>query len=292
VSWKLTFSKLTGPATSAEIHFGKKGKAGQIAVPPCAKGSAKPCKSGVKRGGAYVNVHTAKNSDGEIRRSRLPRNSSNPRTAEPVSKNQRRTTAANGELIHPVRGNGWATRAPNAKWSVRLGARLIDDTVALLEALSRSRSHVRDDHRDDADDNGSDDEQLQRRIEAASSPDPPRPQNTKGQARGGRLTAVPQVRLKDSVSNRQRFADSQPPFEEPCRGQLEARRLATMKWGSARGARGSRPGPAGGSTRPRRSSSVFAPRSAAGGTTPVARRSFSLQVDPCQIGTFWRRELL
>jgi hypothetical protein len=76
LTWKLTFSGLTGKATAAHIHMGAVGKAGNVAVPLCA-----PCKSGahgttkisaaVKKAlahhKAYVNVHTAKNPNGEIR---------------------------------------------------------------------------------------------------------------------------------------------------------------------------------------------------------------------------------
>ena len=76
LSWKLTFKRLTGNATAAHIHLGKKGKAGAVIVPLCG-----PCKSGVtgaavvsksivnemKAGDAYVNVHTIKNPAGEIR---------------------------------------------------------------------------------------------------------------------------------------------------------------------------------------------------------------------------------
>jgi hypothetical protein len=78
LSWKLTFGSLTGPALAAHIHLGKTGKAGNVIVPLCA--GAK-CKSGLhgtstltaatvaalKKGGTYVNVHTAKNPNGEIR---------------------------------------------------------------------------------------------------------------------------------------------------------------------------------------------------------------------------------
>ena len=78
LAWKLTFAKLSGPAIAAHIHLGKAGKAGNVAVALCA--GAK-CKSGVHgtstlsaatlkavtSGGAYVNVHTAKNPNGEIR---------------------------------------------------------------------------------------------------------------------------------------------------------------------------------------------------------------------------------
>ena len=79
LKWKLTYSKLTGPATAAHIHLGAKGKAGNVLVPLC--GAAPACKSGlsgsVKLTAAmksafskhllYVNVHTAKNPNGEIR---------------------------------------------------------------------------------------------------------------------------------------------------------------------------------------------------------------------------------
>jgi NADH:ubiquinone oxidoreductase subunit F (NADH-binding) len=76
LTWKLTFSGLTGKATAAHIHMGAMGKAGNVVIPLCT-----PCRSGahgkvtitaaVKRALAhhklYVNVHTAKNPNGEIR---------------------------------------------------------------------------------------------------------------------------------------------------------------------------------------------------------------------------------
>ena len=76
LTWKLTFAKLTGPAAQAHIHTGLRGKAGNVVVPLCA-----PCTSGmtgtatipasllntIKKHGTYVNVHTAKNPNGEIR---------------------------------------------------------------------------------------------------------------------------------------------------------------------------------------------------------------------------------
>ena len=76
LTWTLTFSKLTGPATAAHIHMAPKVVAGNVVVPLCG-----PCKSpatGVsilngtviaafKKGNLYVNVHTKKNPNGEIR---------------------------------------------------------------------------------------------------------------------------------------------------------------------------------------------------------------------------------
>jgi hypothetical protein len=76
LKWRLTFSKLTGPATAAHIHMGAMGKAGNVVVPLCG-----PCKSGqsgtatlpaavIAAAGKhllYVNVHTKKNPGGEIR---------------------------------------------------------------------------------------------------------------------------------------------------------------------------------------------------------------------------------
>ena len=76
ITWKLTFKHLSGAASAAHIHLGAKGKAGNVLVALCG-----PCKSGqsgtttipaaalakVKKGVTYVNVHTAKNPNGEIR---------------------------------------------------------------------------------------------------------------------------------------------------------------------------------------------------------------------------------
>ena len=76
VTWRLTFSKLSGRAVAAHIHAGRAGKAGGVLAPLCG-----PCRRGqrgtatitraqlrtVRRGRAYVNVHTARNTAGEIR---------------------------------------------------------------------------------------------------------------------------------------------------------------------------------------------------------------------------------
>jgi hypothetical protein len=75
--FKLTYSHLSGAATAAHIHLGKRGVAGNVLVPLCAGN----CHSGmtgkatfgknlvdkIERGQTYVNVHTAKNPAGEIR---------------------------------------------------------------------------------------------------------------------------------------------------------------------------------------------------------------------------------
>lgn len=77
LKWTLTFAKLSGPATAAHIHMAGMGKAGNVVVVLCASA----CKSGVtgtatisaavqsafKKHLLYVNVHTAKNPNGEIR---------------------------------------------------------------------------------------------------------------------------------------------------------------------------------------------------------------------------------
>jgi len=76
LTWKLTYSGLSGPAIAAHIHKGKAGVSGPVIVPLCA-----PCKSGqhgtaklsasmaksLAGGGFYVNVHTKRNQNGEIR---------------------------------------------------------------------------------------------------------------------------------------------------------------------------------------------------------------------------------
>ncbi|MGH3073149.1 MAG: CHRD domain-containing protein [Gaiellaceae bacterium] len=76
LTWRLTFSRLTGRAVAAHVHTGRRGVAGPVRVALCG-----PCRSGatgratvrgatlaaLEAGRAYVNVHTARNPAGEIR---------------------------------------------------------------------------------------------------------------------------------------------------------------------------------------------------------------------------------
>ena len=77
LKWKLSYSELSGKATAAHIHLGKRGVAGNVLIALCGGN----CHSGmtgtamfasnivdkIERGQTYVNVHTAKNPAGEIR---------------------------------------------------------------------------------------------------------------------------------------------------------------------------------------------------------------------------------
>ena len=76
MKWQLTFTGLTGRATAADIHLGKRGVAGPVIVPlcgPCQSGQssmtaiAKDTIAALLSGRAYVNVHTKRNAGGEIR---------------------------------------------------------------------------------------------------------------------------------------------------------------------------------------------------------------------------------
>ena len=76
LTWTLTFSHLSGNATAAHVHQAATGKSGPVIIALCG-----PCKSpvsgsslvgsavvtAIKQGQTYVNVHTKKNADGEIR---------------------------------------------------------------------------------------------------------------------------------------------------------------------------------------------------------------------------------
>lgn len=75
LTWKGSYSGLTGPATAAHFHAGEKGKNGGVAIPiaPATspmEGSATlndQQASELMAGKLYVNVHTAENKGGEIR---------------------------------------------------------------------------------------------------------------------------------------------------------------------------------------------------------------------------------
>jgi hypothetical protein len=76
LKWAMNFSHLTGSATAAHIHLGAKGKSGGVIVPLCGpcktplSGSTKLSATVIKdlqSGKSYVNIHTAKNPNGEIR---------------------------------------------------------------------------------------------------------------------------------------------------------------------------------------------------------------------------------
>jgi hypothetical protein len=77
LKWTLAYAHLSGPATAAHIHWGARGKNGIALValcPPCKsplRGAATAVTDDVAAlmagGKTYVNVHTARNEEGEIR---------------------------------------------------------------------------------------------------------------------------------------------------------------------------------------------------------------------------------
>lgn len=76
LTWRLTYSRLTGRAVAAHIHLGRPGVAGPVAISlcgPCRTGATGrttvtgPALAALESGRAYVNVHTPRNAAGEIR---------------------------------------------------------------------------------------------------------------------------------------------------------------------------------------------------------------------------------
>jgi CHRD domain-containing protein len=75
-TWKLVFTDLTGPATAAHLHVAARKEAGDVIVGlcgPCTNGQTGSGKleegdvSALRAGRVYVNIHTARNPDGEVR---------------------------------------------------------------------------------------------------------------------------------------------------------------------------------------------------------------------------------
>ncbi len=77
LTYTLTFKGLSGAAIASHLHQGKPGVSGPVVVPLCPPGCTSPMKgtktvsksflSAMKAGNAYVNIHTKKNPNGEIR---------------------------------------------------------------------------------------------------------------------------------------------------------------------------------------------------------------------------------
>jgi CHRD domain len=80
VDWKLVYARLSGPATAAHVHVGKRGVRGPVVLYLCGE-RARRCKSGLhgtavvrpttveslEAGTAYVDLHTRRSRAGEIR---------------------------------------------------------------------------------------------------------------------------------------------------------------------------------------------------------------------------------
>jgi hypothetical protein len=75
--YRVSFARLTGPATGIHIHLGKPGTVGRVLISLCSGGRCSGRQGTFghirralvesMRSGAYVDVHTAKNPRGEIR---------------------------------------------------------------------------------------------------------------------------------------------------------------------------------------------------------------------------------
>lgn len=75
--WRLRFRGLTGRALAAHVHRGKRGRAGRVVITLCSpcsspeRGKAKVTRKAlfraIRQGRTYVNVHTRRNPDGEVR---------------------------------------------------------------------------------------------------------------------------------------------------------------------------------------------------------------------------------
>jgi len=106
LTWRLTFRELSGKATAAHVHLGKRGRAGPVSLALCG-----PCRSGAHgsvktragtvqallTGSAYVNVHTARNPPGEIR-GQIRAGSTVP---PPATTTSTTTTASTGDDPYP-----------------------------------------------------------------------------------------------------------------------------------------------------------------------------------------------